>query len=90
MNEKKYETLPNTGTLFAEVSKTNPRAPDFRGEALIDVSKFEVVDGKVRMQIGGWKKKTKDGRTWLSISFSPPYKGSVTTSIEDLNEDTPF
>lgn len=57
-----YEVKPNSGSLFVNDKKEADNHPDFRGSA--------IVEG-VEVWISGWKKRTKDGKQWLSLAFKP-------------------
>lgn len=57
MSDNKY---PNSGSLFQNDRKTKETHPDYTGQAEID---------GVAMWISGWKKQTKAGKTFLSLSF---------------------
>lgn len=48
---------PGSGVLFTNRNKTNPRAPDFKGELHIPEG---VVPGST-IKIAGWKRTTKIG-----------------------------
>ena len=54
----------NSGALFQNKDKKD-KQPDYRGEC--------VVNGKT-LEIAGWKKQSKNGLPYLSLSFKEPYK----------------
>jgi hypothetical protein len=90
--EKKFEKRPNSGALFAVKSKKNPNQPDYRGDVLINLSDFEIVDGQITIALSGWKKQYSQG-TFLSIQAQKPYvaNGQQQTSNQgDSDEDIPF
>ena len=59
-----YEQRDNSYGLFVnKFKKDGSNEPDFRGDALID--------GKEK-KISGWKKKDKNGNTFISGSFEDP------------------
>jgi hypothetical protein len=60
-----YELRPNSGTLFRNLGKKdNPKAPDFKGDALI-----EVNGQHYQLDIGGWTKQTERAGKFLSLSI---------------------
>lgn len=50
----------NAGALFHQKEKSNEKAPDYSGEALIN---------GVPMKIAGWRKTSAKGVAYLSLSF---------------------
>jgi hypothetical protein len=70
--EKKFEKRPNSGALFAVKSKQNPNQPDYRGDVLINLTDFEIVDGQITVALSGWKKQYSQG-TFLSLQAQKPY-----------------
>lgn len=81
-----YEQKPNSGSLFVNDKKEADNHPDFRGSALID--------GR-EVWVSGWRKKTKDGKHWLSLAFKPKdERASVRDDAGqgpvDLDDDIPF
>jgi hypothetical protein len=90
--DKKFEKRPNSGALFAVKSKKNPNQPDYRGDVLINLSDFEIVDGQITVALSGWKKQYSQG-TFLSLQAQKPYvaNGQQQTSNQgDSDEDIPF
>lgn len=55
-----YEQRKNSGRAFISDKRASESHPHFKGTALI---------GGVEYWHSIWKKKTKDGATWLSSSF---------------------
>lgn len=83
----------NTGVLFAAKAKTNPKAPDYSGELLIDLNSLNVKDGKVEIRLAGWKRQTKTGATFLSLlvdTYKPKPQPQKSQTIEDMEDDVPF
>ena len=70
--DKPYEQRPNSGSLFAKKSKTKPTSPDYFGDILIDLSAFQVEDGKIKVSLSGWKKVSATGKQYLSLAASAP------------------
>jgi uncharacterized protein (DUF736 family) len=55
-----FEQSLNTGSLFVNNNKKHEKSPDYMGSA--------NIGGKI-MTVSGWKKNTKNGKTFLSLSF---------------------
>jgi uncharacterized protein (DUF736 family) len=59
MSNSSFEAKPNTGALFAnEQKQSGSRQPDYRGYLLV---------GDARVQLAGWKRKSKAGAAYVSI-----------------------
>jgi hypothetical protein len=91
--EKKFEKRLNSGALFAVKSKQNPNQPDYRGDVLINLSDFEVVDGQITVALSGWKKQYSQG-TFLSLQAQKPYvkdaQNKPQSNNGDMDDDIPF
>jgi hypothetical protein len=90
--DKKFEKRPNNGALFAVKSKKNPNQPDYRGDVLINLNDFEIVDGQITVALSGWKKQYSQG-TFLSLQAQKPYVANdqqQTSKQGDSDEDIPF
>ena len=88
-----YEQKDLTGSLFQNKEKRSENFPDYSGNLKIDGSDW---------WISGWRKTTKDGRQYLSLSIKrkdgtdarptpQEFKADVRkhfTEVDDL--DTPF
>lgn len=62
MTNSNYEAKPNTGALFANQQKeAGSRQPDYRG--------YLIVGDARRVQLAGWKRKSKAGATYVSIQI---------------------
>lgn len=72
--DKPYVNKPNKGSIVPVSVKTNPKAPDYKGNARIDLSQFDVVDGMIDISISGWKETTQSGKPRLSLTISKPWK----------------
>ena len=55
-----YEQRELSGSIFVNDRKEKDSHPDFKGQCLIDGKSYWV---------SGWKKKTGEGKTWLSLAF---------------------
>jgi hypothetical protein len=86
--EKKFEKRPNSGALFVVKSKKNPMQPDYRGDLIINLTDFDIVDGKVSIEISGWKKNYSGG-TLLSLQAKKFYvkQGEQQQSNDGGNDD---
>ena len=91
--EKKFEKRPNSGALFAVKSKQNPNQPDYRGDVLINLTDFEIVDGQITVALSGWKKQYSQG-TFLSLQAQKPYvkdaQNKPQSNNGDMDDDIPF
>jgi hypothetical protein len=78
-----YQHKPNTGSLFKNDKKTDPKHPDSRGTAFID--------GKL-YRISGWTKDGK-GKKFSSLVFTLDNAQSQTSTPEPpkaSDDDLPF
>ena len=86
-----YEIKPNTGSLFQNKEKRSENFPDYSGSLNIDGRDW---------WISGWKKTSKDGKTFLSLSIKPKdgtasrpepeRKQEFGGGSPDLDDDVPF
>jgi hypothetical protein len=78
-----FETRPDTGSLFAEQSKKNPKSPDYSGTIAInlkDLTAIKTENGLTIIKLSGWKKVGKSGKTYLSLAvnrFVPQQQGGT-------------
>ena len=89
-----FEQRPDSGRLMASKTKLHEKSPDYFGELAVnidDMTACKVEDGFVIFKLNGWKKKTKTGATYLSVSVNrfvpdgaPPKKADI------KEEDFPF
>lgn len=63
-----YQQRDNSGSLFTNKRKERETHPDFTGKLKIGLDLLEAIHSGEEVQISGWKKKTKNGDTWLSLS----------------------
>lgn len=84
---------PPSGALFTNTRKTSDKHPDYTGslEISMDVLKVLVEQAKsgqpIKMDIAGWKKTSKAGKSFLSILANKPYEKKQESSSFD---DSPF
>jgi len=83
--DQKY---PNSGVLFAALAKKSPKAPDYTGNFHLDLSTVKIVDGQVEFKLSGWKKTSKNGKTFLALSVDNYKKESQSNEPDD--SDIPF
>ena len=85
-----YETKDNSGALFKNERKEKETQPDYTGTV-----KVNGTD----LQIAAWLKKSKAGKPYMSLAFSPPYKKDAVKVAGDddvpkgkpaLDDDIPF
>jgi len=89
--DKPFENKAPYGSLFAAKAKTNPLSPDYYGDVMIDVSQFDIVDGKIKISLSGWKKQLTNGTgTFLSLEASKPWVKGVLVSKPVEDEEDPF
>lgn len=88
---------PNSGALFQNKVKKSPKAPDYRGDVLLDLTALGCGQGTVKLELAGWKKTSQKGTTFLSLKVSVPqerseggYKAPRPTQQYGDDEDAPF
>jgi len=87
MYKKPYEEKPNTGSFFANKTKTNPKAPDYRGKILLDLSTYDIVDGKVAVELAGWKMTAKSGLSYLQLKAQKPREEQSSKPVKQEIQD---
>jgi hypothetical protein len=99
-----YEQRVNSGILFRNDKKGNPKAPDLTGNALL-----QLDDGTlVQLEVAAWTRPTRTGGKFLGLSIKPkgqqlsrssqqPAQGNVNAArgridYEDavIEDDIPF
>ena len=83
--DQKY---PNSGVLFAALAKKNPKAPDYSGSFHLDLNTVKIVNNQVEFKISGWKKQSKNGKTFLALSVDNYKKEERSNEPDDA--DIPF
>ena len=73
-----YEPLDNSGILFKNEKKTEPKHPDYKGDA--------TIDGQ-EMWLSAWIKEGKNGK-FMSLSFNPKEGGGNTQSSKPNTTST--
>ncbi len=72
-NQSSFEQRPDSGRLMSAQSKRSEKSPDYWGEIAInpkDMTNVTVENGLHILKLSGWKKKSKAGATYLSLSVS--------------------
>jgi hypothetical protein len=59
-----FEQRPNSGTLFKNRDKKEPKHPDLKGDGLI-----EIAGTLYPVEIGAWTKETPKAGKFLSLSL---------------------
>jgi len=90
-----FEQRPDSGRLMASQSKKSDKSPDYWGEIAInpkDLTNVTVENGMHIYKIGGWKKKSKSGNTYLSLSVNrmEPKSEAAPRKVEISDDDVPF
>ena len=96
-----FKQKADTGRLMASESKRTQLSPDYYGEVAInlkDMSNVEVVDGLHIFKLSGWKKQSKAGKTYLSLSVKrkgvdsavTPKPAAKSSGFDDMADDVPF
>ena len=55
----------NSGTLFQNKVKKNPKSPDYQGDMTLDLSALGIGNGKAKLRIAGWKKTSAKGTVFV-------------------------
>lgn len=82
-----YEQRDMSGTLFANRKKDSDRAPNAKGEALID---------GVAYWVSAWTRRDKNGNPWQSLAFTRKDEQPVEARVQqaqgqdDFNDEVPF
>lgn len=81
------EIRPNYGVLFSIAAKKTPKSPDYFGDIAVSASSIHVVNGVAVIKLSGWKRQSKTGKTFLSLSVDERPAQSKPQQEED---DDPF
>jgi uncharacterized protein (DUF736 family) len=87
----------NRGVLFINDQMGNEKRPNYRGSLTINVSTADKDPVLVDFNVSGWKKTSKKGTTFLSLSVerkpeieqAPPVTKPNAPTFDDL-ADMPF
>jgi hypothetical protein len=89
---------PPGGVLFHQDKKRSPKAPDYTGnleisrETLNHLIAMAKKDEPLKMQLSGWRKRSKNGGTFLSLVAAKPYEKSEShgSPSRDMDDEIPF
>lgn len=85
-----FEQKPDSGRLMAAQSKKSEKSPDYWGEVAInlkDMSNVTVENGLHIFKLSGWKKKSKAGATYLSLSVSRMSKDAAPAKKQEDEDE---
>ena len=91
-----FETKPNTGFIFKNKFKKDQTHPDLKGDVYLDKQLIEQLikdskDNVIKIHLGCYSKKGKDGNTFLSVYASKPFvKPTHSQQFNDKDDDLPF
>jgi len=84
---------PNSGALWPPKNRTSDKAPNLRGSVKIEVDMLKELmsesDGLVEIELAGWT-KDYNGKKFLSLKVSKPYKKDDAPPPADDQDDLPF
>jgi len=78
----------NSGSLFQNKVKKNPKSPDYQGDMTLDLSVLGIGTGKAKLRIAGWKKTSQKGTVFLSLQIQKFEEKQKAAPQED--EEIPF
>jgi hypothetical protein len=89
-----FETKPNTGFIFKNKFKKDQTHPDLKGDVYLDKQLIEQLikeskDNIIKIHLGCYSKKGKDGNTFLSVYASKPFV-KPTHAFTEIDDDLPF
>lgn len=79
----------NSGALFINRVKKNPKSPDYRGDVLVDLELLGIGTGTHKLALVGWKKTSSKGTTFLSLKVSVPQEAPA-EKAEPTESNEPF
>jgi hypothetical protein len=74
MMAEEYRQKDNSGSLFTNQRKEKETHPDFTGRIKIGDDLLEAIRNGDELQLSGWKKTTKNGQSWVSLSVGTVYR----------------
>lgn len=81
------EIRPNYGVLFSVAAKKTSKSPDYFGDIAVSASSIHVVNGVAVIKISGWKRQSKNGKTYLSLAVD---ERPAQTKPQQEEDDDPF
>lgn len=94
MSDYVFKPYKDSGKINASKSKKRETSPDYWGDIAINISDLtnvQIIDGLHVFKLSGWKKVSKSGETYLSLSVNrliPEQNIAPADSTPD--EDIPF
>ena len=92
---EEFRQKDNSGSLFTNGRKERETHPDFTGRLKIGDDLLEAIRNGDELQLSGWKKQTKNGQSWVSLSIGKVYRKpenltprAAPPSLDD--EESPF
>lgn len=85
-----FEQKPDSGRLMAAQSKRSEKSPDYWGEIAInpkDLTNVTVENGLHVLKLSGWKKVSKSGSTYLSLSINRMTKDEVPQKKQEQEDE---
>lgn len=85
-----FEQKPDSGRLMAAQSKRSEKSPDYWGEIAInlkDMNNVTVENGLHIFKLSGWKKKSKAGATYLSLSIGRMTKDAAPARKQEEEDE---
>ena len=77
----------NKGAIFKNENKSNEKHPDYRGK---------INWGGTEIEVSMWVNKSKEGKSYFSVSLQEPYKKMENSSDKmrnapsQIDDDLPF
>lgn len=85
-----FEQKPDSGRLMAAQSKRSEKSPDYWGGIAInpkDLTNVTVENGLHVLKLSGWKKVSKSGSTYLSLSVNRMTKDEVPQKKQEQEDE---
>lgn len=85
-----FEQKPDSGRLMAAQSKRSEKSPDYWGEIAInpkDLTNVTIENGLHVLKLSGWKKVSKSGSTYLSLSINRMTKDEVPQKKQEQEDE---
>ena len=99
-----FKNKPNNGSLWTQTAKKKPTSPDVTGKLKIKISDINIVTEQdeegneievAEIKISGWRKTTKTGKKFLSISLNtyddnPTPVAPKVAKVPEDDDEIPF
>jgi hypothetical protein len=66
-----FETRPDSGVLFKNLTKAGAKSPDYQGEIAVDLNNMTAIrveNGITIIKISGWSKEAASGKKYISFA----------------------